>query len=65
VVESCQVVFDHCDCNGDGLIDKEDVIKAVDYCLNTCPKVLDFWKYVGSHMGPEVEEEARNPNYRE
>jgi len=48
--ESCDKVFEHCDCNGDGRINEQDFEDAKDTCLRNCDtlKMIDF--FIGSRM---------------
>ena len=48
--ETCDTVFLHCDCDGDGLIGQEDFSKATFTCLRDCKTVMDFDYYIKSRM---------------
>lgn len=50
VAESCDTVFLHCDCDGDGLITQEDFERAVFTCLRNCETVMTIDKYIASRM---------------
>jgi hypothetical protein len=43
--ESCQVVMNNCDCDGDGKISHDDFIKSYMHCVESCAKAeqVDFF----------------------
>lgn len=53
--ESCEKIFDHCDCNADRVITVEDFETAVDTCLRNCDTIEKFMHYVGSRMPKEIQ----------
>jgi hypothetical protein len=50
VAESCDKVFEHCDCDGDGKISKEDFQRSVFTCLRNCKAGVMINHYIGSRM---------------
>lgn len=53
--ESCEKIFDHCDCNADRVITIDDFDTAVDTCLRNCDTIEKFMHYVGSRMPKEIQ----------
>ena len=50
IAESCDKVFEHCDCDGDGLISTEDFLNARFTCLRNCKAGVMINHYIGSRM---------------
>jgi len=50
VAESCDKVFEHCDCDGDGMISEEDFKRSVFTCLRNCKAGVMINHYIGSRM---------------
>lgn len=46
IMESCDTIFRHCDCDGDGMIDHKDIMNSVDTCIRNCDKVMLLMTYV-------------------
>ena len=52
--ESCEEIFRHCDCDGDGIITERDFLTAVDTCLRNCSKIEEFMTKVGPRLSKEA-----------
>ncbi len=48
--ESCETVFQRCDCDGDGFIIYEDFRDSEFSCLKDCGAATRLWYFVGSRM---------------
>lgn len=48
--ESCGAVMDHCDCDGDGLIDETDFLSSGMTCIRNCAKAKEVWYFLGSRI---------------
>lgn len=48
--ESCETVFQRCDCDGDGYITYEDYRDSNFSCLRACRDAERLWYFVGSRM---------------
>ncbi len=46
IAENCELIFRHCDCDGDGRIYPEDFLKAEFTCLRNCDTVMAAHKYI-------------------
>jgi hypothetical protein len=50
VLETCDEIFDHCDCDGDGKITTADMEKAVFTCLRNCQIVEIVYDHIAARM---------------
>lgn len=49
-VEDCDTVFKHCDCDGDGLVTIEDLVRAEFTCIRDCKTATIIADYISNRM---------------
>lgn len=53
-VESCETIFDHCDCDADRVITTRDFHTAIDTCLRNCRTLHDLVDHVKGKLSDKM-----------